>query len=361
MGQKLLIYGHGTPARGSCTVRYDDAPMRSTYAVRFAAGLVVSYALVLAVAAAAAAPTPRSELPPATTAPALDSAARVALARRHAPEMRFNARLDAAAPIDRSPQNRDEMYFPMSAERFFAEYRPQFDDRRITSYPERLKGDPPGAAPIYADVYPDGVDPAIYFAEYWSFYPYDECPARVASVFGPIGSHRADWEHVTLKLRLDGTGRSEIVAAVYYGHEHALLVEPELLELVEGAHPVVYVAAGKHASYPEPGEWRNYTGLAPIVQFDDVFHGNGPRARTWEGEIVDISRATRAPERRYWLEYEGRWGPEDARFLGFPVAASSRGPWAHRESNDRLSTVTGTWTGAKAASRGLRVDRDRGR
>src|SRR5262249_44507086 len=55
------------------------------------------------------------------------------------------------------------------------------------------------------------------------------------------------------------------------------------LELLGGTHPAVYVSQGKHASYPEPGEWRDYQRLAPLVEYDDVFHGNGVRVETWKG------------------------------------------------------------------------------
>jgi hypothetical protein len=326
---------------------------------------------------------PRRSLPAET---------RRTLALRHAPELRFNAWYPMR---DASPAHRTEDFYPMDVERFLgaigwdaprgttppalpvvvrrserdlpaqlasarSSRLPALEDGLLQGYPRGMPGDAPDAGPVYADVYPDPRDPATVYAELWTFYPSDVSDAVVAGAIDGMGGHRSDWEHVTLALDVsDGVTRSRIRRAVYYGHEAALEVEPGDLELVVGTHPVVYVSQGKHASYPEPGEWRDYFRAAPYVRFDDVFHGNGHRARTWENEVVDIARAARP--RPPWLLWRERWGGEDERILGIPYATSSFGPWFHTESNDRLTRVTGSWRHEKATHPGLRLDRALGK
>jgi hypothetical protein len=343
--------------------------------VASALALVVAVAIASRVTSAGAAAGPPREV-----GPPLDRAERLEIARRHAPELRFNAWFPTDDP---SPANRTEDFYPASVERFLKATDalvvvrrsdgprpalvqrvalaapPAYRQGTLEGYPPRMLGDPPGEAPIYADVYADPDDAGRVYAEFWSFYAMDQGDARAPLGIEEEGGHRSDWEHVALRLRRPRGGGTEtsIESAVYYGHEHALFVSREALEVVEGTHPVVYVSQGKHASYPEPGEWRDYLGLAPAVRFDDVFHGNGVRIATWRGEVVDISRARAVRPR--WLDWAGRWGPDDDRFLGISYARSSPGPWFHRESNDRFARLTGAWSAAKALAAGrLRCDRD---
>jgi len=326
---------------------------------------------------------PRRALPPDV---------RALLARRHAPELRFNAWFPMADPSD---AHRTEDYLPMSVERFreaigwdsaadaparlipailersvrdrpavlgrvVARGRPAWRGGLLVGYPHGMPGDPDGRAPVYVDAYPDPDAPTrTAFVELWSFYPTDASDARVLLRWAEVGGHRSDWEHISLEVDISlGPERSRIVRAVYFGHEAALLVERDDLELALGTHPVVYVSQGKHASYPEAGEWRDYFGSAPWMRFDDVFHGNGLRVETWRGELVDIARAARP--RLEWLTRSERWGGEDERILGVAYCTSSKGPWFHAESNDRMARVTGEWRAAKATARGLRTDRDAG-
>jgi hypothetical protein len=91
--------------------------------------------------------------------------------------------------------------------------------------------------------------------QYWLFYPFNDW----RSGFFGANDHEADWEkvHVYLAETEDGGPRPEWVA--YASHNYAgdnlrrRWDDPEVEKV--GEHPVVYVAAGSHASYYAPGEY----------------------------------------------------------------------------------------------------------
>lgn len=87
------------------------------------------------------------------------------------------------------------------------------------------------------------------------------------STFYGVNDHEADWEQVIVYLTdpQDGeprgvAGEPELAWVAYAAHDlqgadlRRRADDPEL-ELVDGAHPVVYVGAGSHASYFLPGEY----------------------------------------------------------------------------------------------------------
>ena len=91
--------------------------------------------------------------------------------------------------------------------------------------------------------------------QYWLFYPFNDW----RSGFFGANDHEADWEkvHIYLAQTAEGGLRPEWVA--YASHNYAgdnlrrRWDDPEVEKV--GEHPVVYVAAGSHASYYAPGEY----------------------------------------------------------------------------------------------------------
>jgi hypothetical protein len=247
--------------------------------------------------------------------------------------------------------NKSEDHFPMSVRGFFAELdrgKPRIVTReahgarpgenaerplrgvvslerdRIAGMPRNMAGDTPGTAPTYFDCYSrDGKT----YVEYWLFYPQDRARVKVLGVTFPIGGHRGDWEGIALAL----DARGEVVRGYYNRHGEKDAVSPARMHFEEG-HPVAYVSQGKHACYPEPGRWHDMLGLAPLIEFDEFFLGNGCSSRSWEGRLVDLD--ARDPEElsvpRFgledWRDFEGGWGP-DKGFLG--IGGSPVGPRQH--------------------------------
>jgi hypothetical protein len=91
--------------------------------------------------------------------------------------------------------------------------------------------------------------------QYWLFYPFNDW----RSGFFGANDHEADWEkvHVYLAPAPDGKLKPEWVAYAshnYFGDNLRRRWDDSEVEKV-GEHPVVYVAAGSHASYYAPGEY----------------------------------------------------------------------------------------------------------
>lgn len=112
------------------------------------------------------------------------------------------------------------------------------------------------------------------------------------NLFG-FGRHEGDWEMVQLGLGADG--RPELAAYAQHATGEARTVRE--VELVDGAHPVVYVAPLSHAAYFEA---RTHPYLLGI----DHPYGDGPRARP---PVVPFGR---------WKDWPGRWGTTESAVLG---------------------------------------------
>ncbi len=89
--------------------------------------------------------------------------------------------------------------------------------------------------------------------QYWFYYAYNDW----GNGFGGFNDHEGDWEGFHLFFKLEGGRPVEPPAYVcYLGHESRITKpwgHPDL-EII-GSHPVINVAAGSHASYPECKEY----------------------------------------------------------------------------------------------------------
>lgn len=350
-------------------------------------------------------PAPGGSLSAAATSVATTSSARprakptpAELAKRHAPIYRFNA----WRPSGSSVQNRSEDFFPQSVVHFFDELAakrarlstrlgdsgapgvneettlgssPTIDAKALRGTPRRMAGDEPGTAPVYFHAFEDtrqrvrradGSGEDLWFVEYWVFYPHDLALVKLAALpFAlPIGGHRGDWESTSFAVALvlgpaGAFQRSEVRRGYFNGHGDKLRVERAGIELAR-EHPAVYVSIGKHASFPEPGEWLDRFGLAPAIEFDELFLGNGLEWPSEGGPLVDLdgppSNEFSPPSfiaipSRYadWRDLPGGWGPDPD--LG-PLSGSPVGPRFARVFGEGDAGAL-DWSSVKAGARGL--------
>jgi len=108
--------------------------------------------------------------------------------------------------------------------------------------------------------------------QYWFFYAYNNW----RSGFFGINDHEADWEQVSIYVYEDDDHQIKPEWVAYASHDYfgddlrRHWTDPELDKV--GEHPVVYVAAGSHASYFQPGEYLTEIDLPfmrPLVQLAD--------------------------------------------------------------------------------------------
>jgi hypothetical protein len=160
--------------------------------------------------------------------------------------------------------------------------------------------------------------------QYWFLYPFND----------HVGNHEGDWEHINVVLTPDQQGIDEVH---YYFHVRSMtLPQGEYHpEIVDGTHPVVYVAGrlynvldfpvrwftgehneGAHGTYPYPGEWEGAGGLgAPesVQKADEdstrvVQHNRFSVVLTPEPSRIDYQRKPEVLEEWAWLVLPVRWG-----------------------------------------------------
>jgi hypothetical protein len=171
----------------------------------------------------------------------------------------------------------------------------------------------------------EGSDGRIWLS-YWFFYAYNDY-----TLIGPFigaGRHEGDWEMVQLRLAEDATTPD---LALYTQHSHVAARDWDQVER-QGAHPVIYVARGCHASYFSPG-W-HWTG----VWFDRA-DGKGPPAPL-ELEVISDGDPS-----SHWVRWPGRWGATVpghglGQLLGLD-ASSPHGPGHQRQWRDPAKLLDG--------------------
>jgi hypothetical protein len=136
--------------------------------------------------------------------------------------------------------------------------------------------------------------------QYWFWYYYNN------GVLG-VGDHEGDWEMVQAHLD-SSTYEPDVV--VFSEHAHASRCTTGEFQTSATGAPVVYVANGSHASYPEEGE---YETEVPLI--DDSVFPNEEEVPAVVPTVVDL-----AAEEPAWVDWPGRWGGSES---------SPHGPKAH--------------------------------
>lgn len=139
--------------------------------------------------------------------------------------------------------------------------------------------------------------------QYWFFYAYNDW----GNGYGGFNDHEGDWEGFHVFFKLDGGRPVEPPAFVcFLGHESRLTKpwdHPEVEKI--GTHPVIYVAAGSHASYPQPR-------LYPLVELYNLIDYATGDALTldhdaWVNRFA-LEGADPQANALALLDYQGSWG-----------------------------------------------------
>jgi hypothetical protein len=171
---------------------------------------------------------------------------------------------------------------------------------------------------VYAHVVTQAGSPGKLALQYWLFYAFNDWN----------NFHEGDWEMIQLLFDASTPAAAldqRPVEVGYSQHEGAERAswDDSKLELVDGTHPVVHVAAGSHANFF--GE-ALYLGSAASegVGCDDT---RGPTS-----DIRPIVRTiptdrTEARAAFPWIGFEGRWGELQRAFYNGPTGPNLKRQW----------------------------------
>lgn len=153
-------------------------------------------------------------------------------------------------------------------------------------------------SPDYAYYYRQVKDRQYLCLQYWFFYSYNDWGRS----FSGMNDHEGDWECMMLFFRLDRSGRpQEPPAYVTFADHESRQTKPWDHQDVTrvGNHPVGYVAAGSHATYPAAGA-HVLMQLYNLVDF-----------ATADGVTIDHDEWVHRIDldKVRWLgDYQGSWG-----------------------------------------------------
>lgn len=138
--------------------------------------------------------------------------------------------------------------------------------------------------------------------QYWFFYAYNDW----GNGYGGFNDHEGDWEGFHVFFKLAGGQPVEPPSHVcFLGHDSRMTkpwVHPEVEKV--GTHPVIYVAAGSHASYPQPK-------LYPLVELYNLIDYATGDATTLDHDAWASRRALDGASAGLvasLLDYRGSWG-----------------------------------------------------
>ena len=152
--------------------------------------------------------------------------------------------------------------------------------------------------PPYTYYYRQVIDGRYLCLQYWFFYSYNDWGNR----FGGLNDHEGDWEGMMLFFRLNRQGKpQEPPAYVTFADHGSRQTKPWDHEDVArvGTHPIGYVGAGSHATYPEA----TVHALMAAYKLFDYANGDGITIDhdDWQ-QRVDLVNLK-------WLaDYRGSWG-----------------------------------------------------
>lgn len=139
--------------------------------------------------------------------------------------------------------------------------------------------------------------------------------------------HESDWEGMQLAFEAETTERAldeepyEIILFQHAGGERASWDDPKVQK--EGTHPIVFPAAGSHATFYDSA-----------VYIENGQHGSGVGCDNTSEPLRELRpRPVLVPETApqegpfQWLSYDGRWGEREKGFNNGPTGPATKTVW----------------------------------
>lgn len=156
--------------------------------------------------------------------------------------------------------------------------------------------------------------------QYWLWYPYNPYSAAP----GLWQAHEGDWEAVSVIVDLDGRPLQVGYSQHSAGQRREWAQAPK-----RGPRPLVYVALGSHANYPDAG-LQPFDPRVVSPLFISIIRQNGgrPLDRTGRGPVVRPVLVPASGLDPPWMRFAGRWGEDEYLRVpgGQPVASGGGGP-----------------------------------
>ena len=176
-----------------------------------------------------------------------------------------------------------------------------------------------GRAPtLYAHVTTEPGRPGRLSLQYWFFYVFNDF----------ANTHEGDWEMIQLNFDAATAAQAvdehptEVGYSQHEGAEGAAWGD-EKLNVVDGTHPVVYVAAGSHANFFDSALFVGRSA-SEGVGCDDT---RGPHIEVLPA-IRTIPSAAAAADTAYpWIAFQGRWGERQPAFFNGPTGPNMKTQW----------------------------------
>jgi hypothetical protein len=155
--------------------------------------------------------------------------------------------------------------------------------------------------------------------QYWFFYYFNNFNDK----------HEADWEGIQLVFNVGSTRQAlftEPVEVGYAQHEGGEQADWDSGKVEKiGDHPIVYSAAGSHASYYSSALWFG-TSAKEGVGCDDT---RGPSTQKPLRALVVPSRVVSRNSPFAWLAFDGRWGQKEPGANDGPGGPNTKSRWMH--------------------------------
>jgi hypothetical protein len=166
---------------------------------------------------------------------------------------------------------------------------------------------------IYARVFNDPDEPDTLVLQYWFFYLYNDWNDR----------HEGDWEMIQMFFDAPdaqsalGTAPRLVAFAQHEGAELSDWAD-DVLEVADGTRPVVYVAAGSHASYFSGDRW-----FGKSAQSGFGCDNTLPPSQDVSPAVVML-RNDALPA---WTSFAGHWGEKQRSFNNGPTGPNMKTQW----------------------------------
>jgi hypothetical protein len=197
-----------------------------------------------------------------------------------------------------------------------------------------LEGEALGDTCVYAKAFEklveEGRAPAVVYAhiarepnhsgfalQYWFFWYFNQ--------FNDL--HEGDWEGMQLSFEAETTAvalheePSEIIVFQHAGGERAGWTDPKVQK--EGTHPIVYPAAGSHATFYDSAVYIQNGQRGSGVGCDNTTEP----LRELRPQPVLLPETASESGPFKWLSYEGRWGEKEKGFNNGPTGPTTKTVW----------------------------------